>query len=35
MVHVDFVTQERTCEGNARLYAQIIASNGAMLAADG
>ncbi len=34
IVHVDFATQERTCKASARLYAQIIASNGGVLAVE-
>ena len=32
IVHVDFATQKRTCKASARLYSQIIASNGRALA---
>ena len=31
IVHVDFETQERTPKDSARLYSQVIASNGAIL----
>jgi beta-glucosidase len=31
IVHVDFATQERTPKDSARLYSQVIASNGAVL----
>ena len=32
IVHVDFATQQRTLKDSARLYAEVIASNGAVLA---
>ena len=35
LIHVDFATQERTFKASARMYAQIIASNGGVLAAQG
>ena len=32
IVHVDFATQKRTLKASARFYAQVIASNGRVLA---
>ncbi len=32
IVHVDFATQKRTPKASARLYADVIASNGRALA---
>ncbi len=31
MVHVNFATQERTPKDSAKLYSQVIATNGAVL----
>jgi beta-glucosidase len=35
IVHVNFATQERTPKDSGRFYAQVVASNGAILAEDG